>query len=202
MYELLKHPEAVEQIMSELSEIRGDITFSDFLRYDGAVNKLPYLEAAVREAIRLNPAASFTLSRKVPPVGCQLHQYHIPQGYIVGMVSYPVNYDTGYFGADVADFKPERWFGNHPTEMLDGEPRTMKNYLEAGWLSFGHGGRVCIGRHLAVFMMMKFFGRLLRAYEFELLRAPYEHYTLLSENLGMEVRIRRKAPAAVTSITA
>ena len=196
MYELLLHPEALDRIMQELSHIEGDIAFADFLRYNGAVNKLPYLEGAVREAIRLSPSASFTLSRVVPPVGCQLHQYFIPPGKIVGMSSYPVNYDKGYFGDDVAEFKPERWLGNHPTEMLDGEPRTMKNWLEAGWLSFGHGGRVCIGRHLALFMMMKFFGRVLRTYDFELLSPPYEYYTLLTENIGMEVMVRRKEPGA------
>ncbi|RPA94751.1 cytochrome P450 [Choiromyces venosus 120613-1] len=190
--ELAAHPEVVQKIREELATTNNTLNFEDFLRYNNRQNKYPILESAVREAVRLTPAASFPLSRKVPPSGCQLHQYNIPPGYNVSMASYQVNYDEGYFGPDVAEFRPERWLGDHPTEMLDGEKRSMKNYLEAGWLTFGAGGRVCIGRNLAMFMMLKFTAALVREFDIQVVKQPVEYYTLMTEMLGMEALLTRR----------
>jgi len=76
--------------------------------------------------------------------------------------------------------------------MLDGEKRSMKNYIEAGWLSFGAGGRVCIGRHLAMFMLMKFTAAVVREFDIRVVKEPEEHFTFVTEMLGMEVLLRRK----------
>ena len=76
--------------------------------------------------------------------------------------------------------------------MLEGEKRSMKNYIEAGWLSFGSGGRVCIGRHLAMFMMMKFTAAVVREFDIRVVKQPEESFTLVTEMLGMEVLLSRK----------
>lgn len=181
-------------VRAELSALPGDLDFAAFVHRGGA-NKVPYLEAVVNEAIRLTPAAGFSLSRVSPPAGCQLNQFFIPPGYVVGMNPWPINYDTGYFGADAAEFKPERWLGEHPTQTLDGAPRTMKNYIEAGWLSFGAGGRVCIGRHLAVFLMVKIIAKVVMTYDLELVKAPEETFALIVELVGMQVMVKHRDSA-------
>lgn len=188
---LIENPEMLARVRQELSELDGDLKFADFL-HRGGCNKVPYLEAVVNEAIRLAPSVGFTLSRVSPPAGCQLNEFFVPPGYVVGMSAWPVNYNTGYFGPDAAEFKPERWLGTHPTEMLDGAPRTMTNYIEAGWLSFGAGGRVCIGRHLAVFLMIKVIAKMVMTYDFELIKAPEEYFTLVVELIDMQVMVKRR----------
>ncbi|KAG0124823.1 cytochrome P450 [Tuber indicum] len=197
IHELTLHPEILQKVREELATTDNTFHLEDFIRHNGRQNKYPIFESAVREAVRLSPAVAFSLSRKVPPSGCQLHQYHIPPGYNVGMAAYQVNYDEGYFGPDVAQFRPERWLEDHPTEMLEGEKRSMKNYIEAGWLSFGSGGRVCIGRHLAMFMMMKFTAAVVREFDIRVVKQPVEHHTLITEMLGMEVLLSRKCAVRV-----
>lgn len=191
IYELLMHPEALARVREELTALDGDLDFAAFVHRGGS-NKVPYLEAVVNEAIRLTPSVGFSLSRVSPPAGCHLNEFFVPPGYVVGMCPWPVNYDTGYFGPDAAEFKPERWLGDHPTEMLDGAPRTMKNYIEAGWLSFGAGGRVCIGRHLAVFLMIKVIAKMFMIYDLELIKPPQEYFTLVVELIGMQVKVKRR----------
>ncbi|PUU75165.1 cytochrome P450 [Tuber borchii] len=184
IHEVSRHPELMQNILEELLKTDNTLRLDDFLPYNGRENKYPISESAVHETIRLHPAVSFSLSREVPPSGCQLHQYHIPPGYNVGMASYQVNYDEAYFGPDVAQFRPERWLEDHPTAMLDGEKRSMKNYIEAGWFTFGAGGRVCIGRHLAMFMMMKFTAAIIREFGIRVVKEPEEVHTLFNEMPG------------------
>lgn len=191
IHKLIENPKMLALVREELSTLNGDLDFAAFVHRGGS-NKVPYLEAVINEAIRLTPAAGFSLSRVSPPAGCQLNQYFIPPGYVVGMNPWPVNYDTGYFGPDAAEFKPERWLGDHPTQTLDGAPRSMKNYIEAGWLSFGAGGRVCIGRHLAVFLMVKIISKMVMTYDLELVKAPEEYFTLIVELIGMEVVVKHR----------
>jgi hypothetical protein len=194
MHQLIENPDILARVRQELSTLDGDLKFADFLHHNGS-NKVPYLEAVVNEAIRHLPSVAFSLARISPPAGCYLNEFFIPPGYIVGMSAWTVNFDTNYFGPDAAEYKPERWLGNHPTEMLDGAPRTMMNYIEAGWLSFGAGGRVCLGRHLAVFLMIKVISKLVMTYDFELIKAPDEYYTLFVENIDMQVKVKRREEA-------
>ena len=193
IHELTLHPKIVKQIREELATTENNLRLDDFPRHNGRENKYPISESAVREtSIPLHPAVSFSLSRKPPPSGCQLHHYHIPPGFNVGMASYQVNYDEAYFGPDVAQFRPERSLEDHPTAMLDGEKRSMKNYIEAGWFTFDAGGRVCIGRHLAMFMMMKFTAAVLREFDIRVVKQPEEVHTLFNEMPGMEALLSRR----------
>jgi len=76
--------------------------------------------------------------------------------------------------------------------MLDGEKRSMKNYIEAGWFTFGAGGRVCIGRHLAMLMMMKFTAAVLHEFDIPVVKQPEEVDTIFNLMPGMEVLLSRR----------
>ncbi|KAL7273809.1 hypothetical protein RUND412_003317 [Rhizina undulata] len=193
MVNLLEHPEIVAKLRKEIDSLEtSTVPISSFLRYDGNKNRLPYLEAVILEGLRVTPSVGVSLTRLVPPAGCYLNDYYIPAGYVVGMSPWPTNIDKSYFGEDAHEFKPERWLGNHPTELaLDGSgnPRTMRAYLEAGWMSFGAGARVCAGRHLAQFSLMKLFGKMLRDYDIRLIQKPNERFGLLVEEDGMKILV-------------
>ena len=108
------------------------------------------------------------------------------------MAFYQVNYDEAYFGPDVAQFRPKGSLEDHPTAMLDDEEHSMKNYMEVGWFTFGVGGRVCIGRHLAMFMMMDFSAAVLHQFDIPVVKQPEEVDTLFNEMPGMEVCLSRR----------
>ncbi|PUU73695.1 hypothetical protein B9Z19DRAFT_1134625 [Tuber borchii] len=75
--------------------------------------------------------------------------------------------------------------------MLDGENRSMNNYIESGWFTFAVDGRVCIGRHLAMFMM-KFTAAIIREFDIRVVKQPEEVHTLFNEMPGMEVLLSRR----------
>ena len=176
------------KIREELDGLARGVMVEDIVHKDGLPCRLPYLEASILEALRLTPTFGLSLGRYVPAIGCHLNEFFIPPGYVVSMSGWPNNVNKEYFGEDAREYKPERWLGNHPTEMAkdgSGLPRTMRNYLEAGWFTFGAGSRVCIGRHLTEIAFSKFVGNLALNYEVEVVKEGYLWYGLIQHTEDM-----------------
>lgn len=189
---IYKHPEVLAKLRQELAELPRDVSIEDMAHHDGNC-RLPYLEATILEALRLTPTFGLSLGRSVPATGCQLNEYFIPPGYVVSMSGWANNINRDYFGEDAKEFKPERWIGNHPTEIAKdgtGLPRTMKNYLEAGWFTFGAGSRVCIGRHLTMISYFKFIGRFVRQFDIEVVKDGRLWYGLIQHTEDMMIKAK------------
>lgn len=104
--------------------------------------KLPYIEACLRETLRLYPtAAAFTLQVKpdLPEDSLVLGgKYLIKKGTPILTLLPKIQRDPAVFGEDSELFKPER--------MLD-EP--FSKLPKNAWKPFGNGMRGCIGRPFA-----------------------------------------------------
>lgn len=96
---------------------------------------LPYLQGAVKEALRLTLASPIRFPRVVPAGGMNFRGFHFPGGTNVGLGPYQLHLNPQVFH-NPEEFIPERW--EHPTmEML------------RDWVPFGMGTRACIARALA-----------------------------------------------------
>ena len=104
------------------------------------MSKLPYIEACLRESLRLSPTApAFT----VKPLGKDPEvigggKYLIPAGQPIACLLPVVGRDTSVFGADADEYRPERMYGENFTKL----PANA-------WKPFGNGARGCIGRPFA-----------------------------------------------------
>ncbi|KAI1842980.1 hypothetical protein JX266_010833 [Neoarthrinium moseri] len=83
LYLLMKHSRARECLLKELQDARSQGRMSAPIRYV-EVERLPYLDAVVKESLRLNPPLAVPLERVVPAQGCSLNGLKIPGGTIVG----------------------------------------------------------------------------------------------------------------------
>ncbi|KAL0939306.1 cytochrome p450 [Colletotrichum truncatum] len=106
------------------------------------LEKLSYLSACVKEALRFASAVPGRLPRIVPPpqsktVPLIVDQKVIPPGTVVGMSAYTVHTDKEIWGDDAREFKPERW--------LEPEGKQLEKYL----VTFSKGARQCLGINLA-----------------------------------------------------
>lgn len=160
MYFLLKHPSTYQKLVKELDSAQvpnGPIPYAH-------TSELPYLNAVIREAIRLHPAVSMMLERVVPPGGLRLDDGRgIPAGTVVGINPWVVNRDFGVFGDDADSFRPERWLQDEDEGREDFEVRLKE--MRAADFSFGAGNRGCIGRNLAMMEMLKALSTLLLRYQ-------------------------------------
>ncbi|KHN98467.1 Cytochrome P450 [Metarhizium album ARSEF 1941] len=150
VYHLGKRPEAQTKLQSELkaAQLSVPAQWRD-------ICKLPYLDAVIREAARLNPAVGLMFEREVPAAGFRLPDGRfVPAGTNVGINPNVVTRDVGVFGEDVDEFVPERWL-QRCDEDGDQFVRRRRRMEESGDFMFGAGSRTCTGKLFAKMEMYK-----------------------------------------------
>ncbi|CAN9119018.1 unnamed protein product [Alternaria alternata] len=122
--------------------------------------RLPFLNACIRETLRLLPPANGKTAQRTAP-SCTIAGTYIPAGTIVSADLYTIQRSSQYFN-DPASFRPERWLEGAEKNGFDGDNRSASR-------PFLIGSRACIGRHMAQQSIRLIMARLLWRYDFELL---------------------------------
>lgn len=157
-YHLLHNPECLNRLKAEIADgiqsglINGD---AEVLSWADA-QKLPYLDACVKETFRAHPAISLNLERVTPPRGFEICGEFIPGGTIVSCNPWVLHRRPEVFGHDVDAYRPERWLEADPAQLRD---------MNSAMLHFGAGSRTCLGRHIAVLEIYKLVPSLLRRFD-------------------------------------
>lgn len=97
---------------------------------------LKYLDAVVREGLRMGMSTPTRLPRVVPRGGWSYNEHHLPEGTQVGCQSYTLHFNPAVF-QDPHAFIPERWLDSPSLEM------------HRDWFAFSLGARGCLARNLA-----------------------------------------------------
>lgn len=130
-YLLALHPQFQTKLQVELDSHFSD---RDYIAVVSELDRLPYLNAVIKEILRLNPAVPGDLPRRVPKGGVVLENYVLPEMTTAFCQSYSINRIQEVFGADAESFNPSRY-------MDDNETAEMKS----GMFSFSAGSRNCAG---------------------------------------------------------
>ncbi|KAJ4193595.1 hypothetical protein NW755_003589 [Fusarium falciforme] len=118
---------------------------------------MPYLQACIKESLRLHPATGLPLARVVPEGGATITGTFFPAGAIVGVNSWVAHRNPDVFGPDTDEFRPERWL------TTDKEKLKM---MDASWMPFGAGSRTCIGKNISLLEMNKLVPTLVNRFDF------------------------------------
>jgi cytochrome P450 len=109
LYHLLKHPAKLRRTVAEIDGVvRGRDCWQQPVTFAEA-NRMPYLQAVLKEAMRVHPAVGLLLERTVPPEGCTIAGRWLPGGTVVGINPWVLHRDTEVYGEDAGEFRPERW---------------------------------------------------------------------------------------------
>lgn len=79
MWNLYKNPEKLAKLRAEIDEGQGTGQVSDPVTWVES-QKLPYLQAVIKESLRMHSAVGTTLARTVPPGGVELSGQHFAPG--------------------------------------------------------------------------------------------------------------------------
>ncbi|OQV04715.1 hypothetical protein CLAIMM_09561 [Cladophialophora immunda] len=151
---LPQHETYQDKLREELSHISVD---SQGLPEPKDLTQLPYLNAVVRESLRLYaPLPAF--EPRSSPVDTVIDGYEIPAGTIVGMSPYCLHRDEGVYPSPLT-FRPERWLTDSGTLIPESDIRNR--YFWA----FSSGARMCIGMHLANAEMLTLLAAMYRKYK-------------------------------------
>ena len=129
--EIVPRPEVVDRITHEPRQVAGG----------GApeaehLPALDYLDAAIRESLRLRPVAPFVVRKTMRPFAAGGREY--PAGVVLCPCSYLVHRRDDLY-PEPDRFRPERFLG--------------RKFGPHEWFPFGGGNRVCLGMPFALYEM-------------------------------------------------
>ncbi|KAJ5613839.1 cytochrome P450 [Penicillium herquei] len=155
LYLLLTNPQYYDLLVKEAEERAAEGKLSYPVKFNEA-EAWPLLQGIIYEGMRLLPSVGQVLYRDVPAGGLKCGDYWIPAGTMVGTSPWPLHRSREIWGADVEEFRPERWLGPEASEL--------KRYF----FGFGGGSRTCLGRNISWLEMSKFIPTLLMRFNLEL----------------------------------
>lgn len=162
IYHVLKNPAVHKRLVEELknAQLQHPASYA-------ALEGLEYLDACIKEGLRIHPVVGHIMERVVPSTGLALaNGVTLPPGTIVGINPWVVHRRADVFGERPNDFLPERWLKMSSESDVGFEAR-IKRMNDAD-LSFGKGNRVCLGRPMALVEMAKIIGTLFDRYKVRL----------------------------------
>ena len=110
---------------------------------------LPYLQATIKEGLRLWQPLNGIGTKLSPPEDIEISGVRIPAGTQCGLSQHMMMRRRDYFGEDATIFRPERW--------LDNEPERVKQMERAWELTFAAGRFTCLGKGIALMELNKVF---------------------------------------------
>jgi cytochrome P450 len=168
VYYLAKTPLATTKLAAELNAA-GISAPAPWKR----IRDLSYLDAVIRETMRMNPGIAMIFERIVPEGGFTLPDgRYLPAGTKAGINPFVTNRDYEVFGEDADTFNPDRWLQGEDESSghFEDRQRRMKDTVD---FVFGGGGRVCMGRYLAMLEIKKLIATLYSSFDVSGLRSPW-----------------------------
>ncbi|XP_015896286.3 (S)-N-methylcoclaurine 3'-hydroxylase isozyme 1 [Ziziphus jujuba] len=130
--ELIRNPRCLKIVEDELSRV----IYEDFITEIHTSN-LTYLQACIKEAMRLYPTSPFLLPHRAVE-SCQVMNYTIPKDSMILVNIWAIGRDPNYW-EDPLVFKPERFINS----SLDFKGNDFQ------FIPFGSGRRMCPGAAMA-----------------------------------------------------
>lgn len=158
-YHLMTHPESYNRLQTEIDDAAREGRISDPITFTEA-QQLPYLQAVIKEALRIHPATGLMMPRIVPTQGATIAGRFIPGGSTVGINAWVAHRNKSVYGSDADSWRPERWL------EIDAAGRGAD--IERYFFAFGMGSRTCIGKNISLLEMSKLVPQLLRKFDFVL----------------------------------
>lgn len=104
VWHVLSNPEVHDKLVAELVSS----PLSEMVQFKEA-QALPYFQACLKEAMRLQPAVGFNITRSIPKGGAVVDGTWLPGGTQVAVNAWVLHRDKTIFGHDAESFNPERW---------------------------------------------------------------------------------------------
>jgi cytochrome P450 len=148
MLYLMTSPSSYASLAKEVRAAAGSGAISSPIR-DSEARRLPYLQAVIKEGLRVFPPVVGVMSTTVPKGGDIMHGLAIPEGTEIGWTAFGVLRSKAIFGPDADVFRPERW--------LEAGPEQLRNMTAQWELVFKYGKWQCLGKTIALIELNKIF---------------------------------------------
>lgn len=189
IYYLLKYPATFHRLRKEIDDAAAAGKVSDPISFREAQD-LVYLQAVIKETLRLHPATGLPFMRLVP-IATTIAGRNFPAKATVGINSWVAHRNASVYGSDADYWRPERWLEIEE----EGRGGEIENYSFA----FGQGSRTCMGKNISLLEMSKLIPTIVRKFDFQLSDALVDREWKTSSrwfvkqlNLEVKVMLRQK----------
>ncbi|KAK8014602.1 hypothetical protein PG990_007898 [Apiospora arundinis] len=153
VYHLLRHPTGWGRIADEIAEAHKlGRCQDDIISYEDAT-QLPYLQAAIKEGLRMFAPISMGLPRVAPKGGVTIGNTFFPQGVTLNVSPSVIHSSKEIWGPDAREFNPDRWLAPDAAAK------------EKFFIPWGVGYASCPGQHVARMQLSKISATVVRDYE-------------------------------------
>ncbi|KAI7756443.1 hypothetical protein M8C21_031842, partial [Ambrosia artemisiifolia] len=161
MASVMHNDNVMKRVKEELAEVVG----LDNIVEESHVPKLKYLNATVKETLRLYPVSPLLVPRRARKA-CVVGGYTIPKNCTIFLNVSSIHRDPRYWDNPL-EFNPERFLIN----KLDTKGNDFK------YFPFGSGRRICAGVSLAEKMLILILASLLHSFEWTLPKGEEHDFT-------------------------
>ncbi|PIA52418.1 hypothetical protein AQUCO_01000350v1 [Aquilegia coerulea] len=165
---LLNNREILQKAQNEIDCIVG----KDRLVDESDITKLVYLQAIVKETMRLYPAAPLSVQH-IAMEDCTVSGYHVPAGTWLLTNIYKIQRDPRVWSSP-SEFQPERFLTTQANVDLRGKHFEL--------IPFGSGRRSCPGMSFALQVVHLTLARLLQGFDIE---TPLNATVDMTESAGL-----------------
>ncbi|KAG7038932.1 cytochrome P450 oxidoreductase [Colletotrichum scovillei] len=174
IYDLASHPVVLQRLREDIDAKFAELDNPEFIPFKDA-QAMSFLQACIKESLRLHPATGLPLARVVPKGGVNLLGRDFNEGCVVGVNTWVLHRNKDVFGADADDYRPDRWFSQDKEHI---------SLMESNWIPFGVGSRTCIGKNISLLEINKLVPILVKTFDFtpvEPERIRHENYWLVKQ---------------------
>jgi cytochrome P450 len=145
---IITNPRIYTTLQAEIDNaVKTEGKISNPVIKDTEWRHLLYLQAVIKEGLRIWPPVTGMMSKFSPPNGDELtidgEKVLIPGGTNIGWASWGIHRNKAVFGEDAELYRPERWLDVANPEKLE----RMRKVVD---LNFGYGKYYCLGRLIAL----------------------------------------------------
>ncbi|XWX01103.1 hypothetical protein V2A60_009128 [Cordyceps javanica] len=145
------------RVLTALRQEIDDASLPSSIISDEKARSMPYLQAVIKEGLRIFPPVAGLMAKEAPPNGHYWKGKFIPGGTRIGSCAWGIFRREDIWGADANEFRPERW--------LDSTPESLHKMEGALELIFSYGRWQCLGRPIALMELNKIFVQIVRQFE-------------------------------------
>ncbi|KAH6629589.1 cytochrome P450 [Boeremia exigua] len=159
MMHIMTNPTVYKRLQEEIDSSVANGTVSSPVK-DIEARQMPYLQAVIKEGLRMKSPAGGAFFKTVPSGGDVINGLFVPAGTEIGVSHLSFLHSKQIFGSDAMVFRPERW--------LEADPEYLTKMNSVVDLIFHAGKYQCLGKSVALMEFNKLFVELLRAFDFSI----------------------------------
>lgn len=149
-------PPVLARLLAEIESAIAEGKVSRPVIKDSEARQLPYLQACIKEGLRVYPPVTGLLAKLVPVGGVTIDvdgvEKFVPAGTQIAWNPWGIMRKPEVFGPDYEIFRPERWL---PEDGSEKEQARIAKMTETVSLCFGYGRFGCLGRGVATMELNK-----------------------------------------------